>query len=159
MLDVEAALALAWADLGVVPWDCAASIAGAARPDAMQTEHEAGRTTSPMQRGTTSRASILAGDMVVRLGMVLRGMDLKFDRMRQNPDLARALGRQHARDVVDAAARAAFTEDTGFATLQAADPHVIAHLDPTAIVALLDPIRYTGLRVDLAFACAAANLV
>ena len=47
-------------------------------------------------------------------------------------DLGKAIGRQHAHDVVYDAAQAAFVEGKPFAELLAADPRVTAHLDAQA---------------------------
>ncbi len=137
--------------------------------EAMQTEHEADRTTSLMEREATARACILAGDMLVRLKMILQGLELKPERMRRNLDLGGGLimaeavmlqlggviGRQHAHDVVYDAAQTAFVENRGFADLLKADPRVTAHLDAVAIDALLDPTAYTGLCAEMARAAAA----
>src|SRR5271169_1506166 len=132
--------------------------------EAMQTEHEADRTTSLMMDTAESRACIATGDMLSRLGEVLRGLRLDPARMRQNLDLGgglimaeavmlnlgAAIGRQHAHDVVYDAAQAAFVENRPFAELLAADPRVSAHLDQAAIKALLDPTAYTGLCAEMA---------
>jgi 3-carboxy-cis,cis-muconate cycloisomerase len=136
--------------------------------EAMGTEHEADRSTSLMTREATSRACIVTGDMLVRLGMILRGLDLKPERMRANLDLGgglimaeavmlqlgTAIGRQHAHDVVYDAAQAAFVEGKSFPDLLAADSRVTAHVQPEAIRALLDPEKYTGLCADMARAAA-----
>ena len=132
--------------------------------EAMQTEHEADRTTSLMMDTAEARACIATGDMLSRLGEVLRGLRLDPTRMRQNLDLGgglimaeavmlqlgAAMGRQHAHDVVYDAAQAAFVEGRSFAALLAADKRVTAHLDADAIAALLDPTAYTGLCADMA---------
>jgi 3-carboxy-cis,cis-muconate cycloisomerase len=132
--------------------------------EAMQTEHEADRTTSLMMDAAEARACIATGDMLSRLGEVLRGLRLDPARMRHNLDLGGGLimaeavmlqlgasiGRQHAHDVVYDAAQAAFVEGRSFAALLAADKRVTAHLDADAIAALLDPTAYTGLCADMA---------
>jgi 3-carboxy-cis,cis-muconate cycloisomerase len=132
--------------------------------EAMQTEHEADRTTSLMEREATGRACILTGDMLVRLRMILQGLSLNPERMRRNLDLGGGLimaeavmlqlggvvGRQHAHDVVYDAAQTAFVENKEFAALLKADPRVTVHLDAGAIDALLDPTAYTGLCADIA---------
>lgn len=136
--------------------------------EAMQTEHEADRTTALMIREATSRACILTGDMLLRVGMIMEGMTLKPERMRRNLDLGgglimaeavmlqlgAAIGRQHAHDVVHDAAQAAFAGDASFADVLASDTRVTAHLDRAAIDALLDPARYTGLCAQLALQAA-----
>ena len=137
--------------------------------EAMQTEHEADRTTSLMMDTAEARACIATGDMLSRLGEVLRGLRLDPVRMRHNLDLGGGLimaeavmldlgariGRQHAHDAVYDAAQAAFVEGQSFASLLAADPRVTAHLDATAIAALLDPTAYTGLCATMARTAAA----
>ena len=132
--------------------------------EAMQTEHEADRTTSLIMEAAEARAAIALGDALARLVEVLRGLRLDPERMRRNLDLGGGLimaeavmlklgaqiGRQHAHDVVYDAAQAAFVENRLFADLLAADPRVTAHLDRKAIAALLDPAAYTGLCAEMA---------
>jgi 3-carboxy-cis,cis-muconate cycloisomerase len=132
--------------------------------EAMQTEHEADRTTSLIMDAAEARAAIALGDALARLVEVLRGLRLDPQRMRRNLDLSGGLimseavmlrlgqqiGRQHAHDVVYDAAQAAFVEGRSFADLLAADPRVTAHLDRGAIAALLDPTAYTGLCAAMA---------
>ncbi|MBV9376980.1 MAG: adenylosuccinate lyase family protein, partial [Alphaproteobacteria bacterium] len=132
--------------------------------EAMQTEHEADRTTSLIMEAAEARAAIGLGDALARLVEVLRGLRLDPERMRRNLDLGGGLimaeavmlklgaqiGRQHAHDVVYDAAQAAFLENRSFADLLAADPRVTAHLDQNAIAALLDPAAYTGLCAEMA---------
>jgi adenylosuccinate lyase len=132
--------------------------------EAMQTEHEADRTMTLMMDAAEGRACIATGDMLGRLGEVLRGLKLEPARMRKNLDLGgglimaeavmlelgRTLGRQHAHDIVYDAAQAAFVEDRAFSAVLAADPRVTVHLDSAAIGRLLDPVAYTGLCADMA---------
>ncbi|MGA8383310.1 MAG: lyase family protein, partial [Stellaceae bacterium] len=132
--------------------------------EAMQTEHEADRTTSLIFDSADARAAVATGDMLARLVEVMRGLRLDPERMRRNLDLGGGLimaeavmlnlgaeiGRQHAHDVVYDAAQAAFVENRPFAELLAADPRVTAHLDGQAIAALLDPTAYTGLCAEIA---------
>jgi adenylosuccinate lyase len=137
--------------------------------EAMQTEHEADRTTSLMMDSAEARAAIAMGDLLNRLGEVLRGLRLCPERMRGNLDLGgglimaeavmlqlgAAIGRQHAHDVVYDAAQAAFLEHRPFSAVLAADPRVTQRLDKDALEALLDPVAYTGLCADMARAAAA----
>ena len=132
--------------------------------EAMQTEHEADRTTSLMMDAAEARASVQTGDMLARLGEVMRGLRLDPVRMRRNLELGGGLimaeavmlelgatiGRQHAHDVVYDAAQAAAVEGRSFGDLLAADPRVTAHLDAGAIATLLDPTAYTGLCAEMA---------
>jgi 3-carboxy-cis,cis-muconate cycloisomerase len=131
--------------------------------EAMMTEHEADRTTSLIMDSAESRACIATGDMLSRLGEILRGLKLDPERMRANLDLGgglimaeavmldlgQAIGRQHAHDVVYDAAMAA-VEKKSFGDLLAADTRVTAHLNPAEIQKLLDPTAYTGLCAQMA---------
>src|SRR5213082_2986019 len=127
--------------------------------EAMQTEHEADRTTALMMDSAEARAGIAMGDALSRLGEVMRGLRLDPARMRRNLDLGGGLimaeavmlqlgatiGRQHAHDVVYDAAQAAFVEGRPFSAILAADSRLTKHLDPAALDRLLDPVAYTGL--------------
>jgi adenylosuccinate lyase len=117
-----------------------------------------------MMDSAEARACIAMGDLLSRLGEVLRGLRLDPVRMRRNLDLGgglimaeavmlelgATLGRQHAHDVVYDAAQLAFVEGHPFSKVLAADPRVTAHLDPAAVDGLLDPVAYTGLCADMA---------
>jgi 3-carboxy-cis,cis-muconate cycloisomerase len=132
--------------------------------EAMQTEHEADRTTDMMMDVAESRAAIATGDMLGRLTEILRGLKLDPKRMRANLDLGGGLimaeaimlelgsrlGRQHAHDVVYDAAQASVEQGKTFSDLLAADPRVTAHIDKATIARLLDPVAYTGLCADMA---------
>jgi len=132
--------------------------------EAMQTEHEADRTTTLMMDAAEARACIAMGDVLSRLGEIVRGLRLDPGRMRANLDLGGGLimaeavmlslgatiGRQHAHDVVYEAAQAAFVKGRPFAALLADDERVTNHLEPSAIDALLYPTAYTGLCADMA---------
>jgi 3-carboxy-cis,cis-muconate cycloisomerase len=132
--------------------------------EAMQTEHEADRTTSLMMDSAESRTCIATGDMLSRLVGILRGLKLDPARMRANLDLGgglimaeavmldlgQAIGRQHAHDVVYDAAMEAATAHKSFGDLLAADARVTAHLSKAEIEKLLDPTAYTGLCAQMA---------
>lgn len=126
--------------------------------EAMQTEHEADRTTSLMMRRAVQQAAELTGDMLERIRMLMEGLRLFPDRMRQNLDLTDGLimaealmlslgqriGRQKAHDAVYEAAQAAARDRRPFRELLAGDAEIRRHLDDAAIEALLDPAAYTG---------------
>lgn len=132
--------------------------------EAATTEHEADRTTTLMMDSAESRACIATGDMLARLGEIMRGLRVDPARMRANLDLGgglimaeavmldlgTAIGRQHAHDVVYDAAQAAFVEGKSFSDLLADDARVTAHMKPEAIAKLLDPTAYTGLCAGMA---------
>ena len=137
--------------------------------EAMQTEHEADRTTSLMMDAAEARACIATGDALSRLSDVVRGLRLDPERMRHNLqlggglimaeavmlELGAILGRQHAHDVVYHAAQAAFVEGRAFSAVLSTDPRVTAHLGADAIDRLLDPVAYTGLCAEMAKQAAA----
>ncbi|MBN8874108.1 MAG: adenylosuccinate lyase family protein [Rhodospirillales bacterium] len=137
--------------------------------EAMTTEHEADRTTDLMMDSAEARACIGLGDALSRVVEIVRGLRLDPDRMRRNLelggglimaeavmlDLGRAIGRQHAHDVVYDAAQAAFVEHRSFSEVLAADQRVTAHMAPDAIRGLLDPTAYTGLCAQMAREAAA----
>src|SRR5512134_2637959 len=126
--------------------------------EAMQTEHEADRTTSMMMDQALTEACGLTGDILVRLVALFGGLQVFPERMRKNLDLSgglimaealmlelgKRIGRQRAHDVVYDAAQAAATQGRPFRELLAADERVTAHLASGQIAALLDPARYTG---------------
>src|SRR5262250_3270241 len=127
--------------------------------EAMQTEHEADRTTSIMMSRAIVGAGELTGDMLQRLIELFEGLQVFPERMRENLDLSgglimaealmlelgRQIGRQRAHDAVYDAAQASVTESRPFREMLAADPHVAAGLKPPQVESLLDPARYTGL--------------
>jgi 3-carboxy-cis,cis-muconate cycloisomerase len=127
--------------------------------EAMQTEHEADRTTSMMMDRAVTEACMLMGDILQRLDVVLSGLQVFPERMRRNLDLSgglimaeslmlelgKQIGRQRAHDVVYDAAQAAATEGRAFRALLVEDDRVSAHFTTSQIDALLDPARYTGL--------------
>jgi adenylosuccinate lyase len=132
--------------------------------EAMMTEHEADRTTSLMMDAAEGRACVATGDILARLSEILRGLTLDPKRMRSNLDLGhglimaeavmldlgKAIGRQHAHDVVYDAAQAAFVENKSFADLLMADGRVAEHMVQAAMRSLLDPTLYTGLCAEMA---------
>jgi 3-carboxy-cis,cis-muconate cycloisomerase len=127
--------------------------------EAMQTEHEADRTTSMMMDRAVTEACMLMGDILQRLDVVLSGLQVFPERMRRNLDLSgglimaeslmlelgKQIGRQRAHDVVYDAAQAAATQGRAFRELLAEDDRVSAHFTTSQIDALLDPARYIGL--------------
>src|SRR6202795_3087587 len=127
--------------------------------EAMQTEHEADRTTSIMMSRAIVQTCELAGDMLQRMIALLDGLQVFPARMRANLDLSgglimaealmlelgRQIGRQRAHDAVYEATQASVTQSRPFREILALDPHVSAGLTPSQVEALLDPARYTGL--------------
>ena len=126
--------------------------------EAMQTEHEADRTTSVMMDKALNEACILTGDILQRMVNLFAGIRVFPERMRENLDLSgglimseaimlelgRQIGRQQAHDAVYEAAQASFIEGKSFADCLAEEPDVSARMTPEQIQALLDPTAYTG---------------
>jgi adenylosuccinate lyase len=127
--------------------------------EAMQTEHEADRTTSIMMSRAIGQACELTGDMLARMVALFEGLQVFPDRMRENLDLSgglimaealmlelgKQIGRQRAHDAVYDAAQASVTESRPFREMLARDPHVSERLTTAQVEALLDPARYAGL--------------
>ena len=137
--------------------------------EAMQTEHEADRTTSLMMRTAESRACIASGDLLARLISIMAGLSLNPARMRANLDLSgglimaeavmltlgKTIGRQHAHDAVYDAAQASAATGRPFAALLLENREVSDHLGRERLAALLDPTAYTGRCAEIARAAAA----
>src|SRR6266540_798606 len=118
--------------------------------EAMQTEHEADRTTSIMMSRALVQACELTSEILQRLIVVLSGLQVFPERMRRNLDLSgglimseslmlelgKQIGRQRAHDVVYDAAQGAATQGRAFRELLAEDERVTAHLTPPQIDAL-----------------------
>ncbi len=126
--------------------------------EAMQTEHEADRTTSLMISHALQDACGQTGDILSRMETLLDGLQVDEARMRRNLDLSGGLimgealmlslgahiGRQEAHDAIYDAAQAAATTGDSFESLLAKDETVRAHLNADQIAELLDPTAYTG---------------
>src|SRR3989442_2960144 len=126
--------------------------------EAMQTEHEADRTTSIMMSRAIVQACELTGDMLQRLIVLFDGLQVFPERMRENLDLSgglimaealmlelgKQIGRQRAHDVVYEAAQASVTQARPFKEMLAKDPNMSAGLTTSQIDDLLDPARDTG---------------
>ena len=92
--------------------------------EAMQTEHEADRTTSIMMSRALVQACELTGDMLQRMIVLFDGLQVFPERMRENLDLSgglimaealmlelgKQIGRQRAHDAVYEAAQASVTQ-------------------------------------------------
>ena len=132
--------------------------------EAMQTEHEADRTTTIMMNRAISEGCILMGDILQRLALIFEGLQVFPDRMRRNLDLSGGLimgeaimlelgtqiGRQRAHDVVYEASQASVTQGRPFREMLAEQEEVSARLTPDQLESLLDPARYTGVCRQLA---------
>ena len=114
---------------------------------------EADRTTSIMMSRAIVQACELTGDMLERVAVLMDGLQVFPERMRENLDLSgglimaealmlelgRQIGRQRAHDAVYEAAQGSVTQARPFREMLALDPHVSAGLTPAQMEALLDP--------------------
>ncbi|MEE9255399.1 MAG: adenylosuccinate lyase family protein [Pseudomonadales bacterium] len=127
--------------------------------EAVQAEHEADRTNSLMMSKAISESCALMGDILVRMNVMLGGLQIFPERMRENLDLSgglimaealmlelgKTLGRQHAHDMIYDAAQASVTEKRSFRELLREDRRIAERLSDDELEDLLDPAQYTGL--------------
>ncbi len=127
--------------------------------EAMQTEHEADRTTSVMMDHALTESCILTGDMLQGLLAIFDGLRVFPERMRRNLDLSgglimsealmlelgKEIGRQRAHDAVYDAAQASVVEGRAFRDTLAEVDELTSRLTPQQIEGLLDPARYSGM--------------
>jgi adenylosuccinate lyase len=132
--------------------------------EGMLHDHEVNGANSMMTDTALHQASILSGDLLVRLKVILEGLELDEARMRANLELSggmitseavmlslgEIIGRQRAHEVVYEAAQTVVREGKTFAEVLASDPRVTAHLSEEALQDLLDPMPKTGLSRDMA---------
>jgi len=127
--------------------------------EAMQTEHEADKTTSMMINSAIDRVCELTGNIVQGLNEIFSDIRLFPERMRQNLDLTGGLimservmlalgsemGRQRAHDAVYEAAQRSVNENRPFTETLSEEEEVASRLTNEEIRDLLDPEQYTGL--------------
>jgi len=135
--------------------------------EGMLSNHEVDGGHTAMLDDALERACILAGDLLVRLHVILAGLELDEERMRANLDLTaglissesimlalgRHIGRQVAHDVVYDAAQQA-ENGPPFADVLQRDPRVAGVLAPSDLADLLDPAHHVGQSAELALAAA-----
>jgi 3-carboxy-cis,cis-muconate cycloisomerase len=131
--------------------------------EAVQSEHEADHCPGIAFEAVT-RGSILIGEALERIHLIVGGLRLNPQRMRSNLELSggmisaeaimlelgKTIGRQHAHEVVYEAAQAAASQNISFADRLAGDHRVTEHLNRSAIDALLDPASHTGFSARIA---------
>jgi 3-carboxy-cis,cis-muconate cycloisomerase len=131
--------------------------------EGMLQDHEVSGAYTAMLDDAVERACVLAGDLLVRLQVILAGLELDEGRMRANLDLTgglisseavmlalgRSVGRQAAHEIVYQAARAA-GPDLSFAQVLQRDHRVSEHVSAAELKTLLDPTTHQGLSADLA---------
>ena len=127
--------------------------------------HEADGGATAKLEATMANALIAMGDMLMRLKIVLEGLELFPDRMRRNLELSGnmigseavmlALGEEIGRDeahriVYEIAMQAVRTEEDDFEELLIDDERVAGALSAPQIRELLDPAKHVGLSPDIA---------
>lgn len=132
--------------------------------EAMQTEHEADRTTSVMMNRALMGSCVAMGDVLTRMITLFSGIQVFPDRMRRNLDLsgglimgeaimlelADHLGRQKAHDVVYDAAQASVVQRRPFRDTLADQSAVRDGLTSEQLDGLLDPTLYVGMSIQFA---------
>ena len=127
--------------------------------EAMQTEHEADKTTSMMINSAIDRVCELTGNIVQGLNEIFSDIRLFPERMRENLELTGGLimservmlalgsemGRQRAHDAVYEAAQRSVNENRPFTETLSEEEEVASRLTNEEIRDLLDPEQYTGL--------------
>jgi adenylosuccinate lyase len=139
----------------------------------MQGEHEAATGYTQMTARVLAESCGLLGDILEHIAILMEGLQLFPERMRQNLDLsgglimsetlmlelAKHIGRQHAHDAIYEAVEEAFKTGEPFDAVLRRRPEVADQLDAATIETLLDPVRYTGLCSLMAEQQAARALV
>jgi adenylosuccinate lyase len=130
----------------------------------MQGEHEAATAYTQMSQRALQNACGYLGDILERVAIMLGGLQLFPNRMRQNLDLsgglimsetlmlelARHIGRQHAHDEIYEAVEESARSGEAFDGVLRRRPEIAGQLDASTIDTLLDPERYTGISALLA---------
>jgi 3-carboxy-cis,cis-muconate cycloisomerase len=131
--------------------------------EGMLHDHEVSGAYSSIMDTAVLRACVLTGDMLTRLRVILHGLMLDPDRMRRNLELTHglimseavmlelgeAIGRQHAHEIVYAAAQSAAVGDQSFRQALLANAEVKKHIKRIELERLLDPASYVGLSVEI----------
>ena len=143
--------------------------------EAMQTEHEADKTTSMMINVAIDRSCELANKIVDSSIYIFSDLKVFPDRMRKNLDLSgglimseqimlelgKKLGRQRAHDVVYDAAQHSAKTGVDFISALNEQAEITQNFKPDEIKSMLDPEEYLGLCVYFAeyFAAEAKKLL
>lgn len=126
--------------------------------------HEADSGATAALDGAIEEALVKTGDLLVRLRIVVAGLELFPLRMRRNLQLSGSMlgsesvmlalgeriGREEAHRVVYEHAMRAATEGLSFEELLVADPRVSGRLGAERVAELLDPSAHVGLSPRLA---------
>lgn len=136
--------------------------------ESMLHDHEANGAMTGLLEDAVAQATVLAGDILARLVVIMSGLEIDTERMRSNLalsdgmigserlmlELGEAVGRQDAHEIVYGLAQRSAISGEDFAELLAADPTVAGHLDAEAIQRLLDPASHLGESIAIAHAMA-----
>jgi len=130
--------------------------------DAMLHEHERDWSSFQMEWAYIPELCVMTHGAMELMLRVLDGLIVYPDHMLRNLnatgglllaerimlELGQHIGRQHAHDVVYAAAMKSFETRQPFADILKQDAQVMAHLTAETIDSLLDPTQYTGLAAE-----------
>jgi 3-carboxy-cis,cis-muconate cycloisomerase len=132
--------------------------------ESMQHDHEANGGMTDLLEETVARATVLAGDILTRLDVILDGLELDEQRMRANlalsegligseslmMELGERIGRQKAHEVIYEVAQESAVGDEQFLDLLVRNATVSAYFDRAEICRLIDPRAYLGESVTIA---------
>lgn len=132
--------------------------------ESMLHDHEANGGMTALLEDVLAQAAILAGDLLVRLGVIVSGLEIDEARMRENLALSEGLmgseslmlelgeriGRHSAHEIVYELAQAAAVGKASFLELLLGCEQVRAHLGADRIRRLVDPSSYLGESVAIA---------
>lgn len=143
----------------------------AAALDAMMHEHERDWSSVQMDWKTLPELCIMTHGALTLTERVLRGLHVYPEAMLRNVQasgglmlaervmlaLGQYIGRQHAHDLIYAAAMYAIEHHSSFGEVLKAESQITAHLTGAEIDALLDPAQYTGLASQMALRVVASD--
>ncbi|MBL0886084.1 class-II fumarase/aspartase family protein [Myceligenerans indicum] len=132
--------------------------------ESMMHDHEANGGMTALLEDLIGQAATLSGDLLVRLSVIMSGLELDEQRMRANLALSEGLmgseslmlelgeriGRQSAHELVYEIAQTAAVGDESFLDLLLRNGTVREHLDAARIRRLVDPSSYLGESVAIA---------
>ncbi|GAB3159460.1 3-carboxy-cis,cis-muconate cycloisomerase [Myceligenerans halotolerans] len=132
--------------------------------ESMLHDHEANGGMTALLEDVIGQAAVLSGDLLVRLSVIMSGLEVDEQRMRANLALSQGLmgseslmlelgeriGRQSAHEIVYEVAQAAAVGDASFLDLLLRSAAVREHLDPVQIRRLIDPSSYLGESATIA---------
>lgn len=132
--------------------------------EGMLHDHEVSGAYSAITDDAIRQASLLMGDLLTRMEVILSGLTLNPERMRANVDitgglimseaimlkLGESIGRQRAHEIIYEAAQTAESGDKTFQEVLIENENITKYLDVQTLQRLLEPETYTGLSSQLA---------